>query len=147
MLEGPFWQPVWKVWGWGGAPSAASPFPEAPDAEVGGEQGGVWGAEGGEGAVPTAGGGRPAPALVHRLGEVLGAILPKGEGSGSPPGLPCGVLGVLIAANLGVTDGPPHVKDKLIREGEVAQPLIQRLGQFVWVPLVLAQLHHGGRQF
>ena len=51
----------------------------------------------------------------------------------------------LVAANLGVPDGPPDVKDKLIREGEVTQPFIQGLSQLIRVPFVLSELHHGGR--
>lgn len=47
-------------------------------------------------------------------------------------------------SDLGVADGAPHVEDKLVREGKVAQRLVQGLGKLVGVLLVLPQLHHGG---
>lgn len=52
--------------------------------------------------------------------------------------------GVLVAADLSVPNGTPHVKDELIREGKVTKPFIQGLRQLVWVPFVLPQLNHGG---
>lgn len=56
-----------------------------------------------------------------------------------------GPVGVLVSADLGVPNGTPDVKDELIRKGKVTKPLIQGLGQLVWIPLVLPKLYHGGR--
>lgn len=51
----------------------------------------------------------------------------------------------LHPANLGVSDGAPDVKDELVGEGEISQSLVQSFRKLVRVPLVFAQLHHGGR--
>lgn len=56
-----------------------------------------------------------------------------------------GPVGGLVSADLGVPNGTPDVKDELIRKGKVTKPLIQGLGQLVWIPLVLPKLYHGGR--
>lgn len=56
-----------------------------------------------------------------------------------------GPAGGLVAADLGVPDGTPDVKDKFVREGEVAKPLVQRLSQLIRVLFVLSEFHHGGR--
>lgn len=44
-----------------------------------------------------------------------------------------------------VTNGSPHVKHKLIREGKVTKSLVQSHGKLVRVLLVSAHLHHRGR--
>lgn len=49
---------------------------------------------------------------------------------------------VLVAPNLGIANGSPDIKDKLIRKGKVTKLLIQGLGKFIRILLVLAQLHH-----
>lgn len=116
-----------------------------PDpAEVGGEhgkggsghhQGGNWG-----GVVPTGVGQRPGP--TSTLCVILG-VRSKGPSQmlGSRPwwpshgGLPPsgvrslrGLEGGLEAADLGIPNGTPDVKDELIREGKVTEPFVQSLG-------------------
>lgn len=75
-------------------------------------------------------------AQVLAVGPLLEVKPRLSQGPGSVP--------VLVAANLGIPDGPPDIKDEFVRECEVTKPFVQSLCQFVWVPLVLAQLHHGG---
>lgn len=58
------------------------------------------------------------------------------QGPGSVP--------VLVAANLGIPDGSPDIKDEFIWECKVTEPFIQSFCQFIWVPFVFSQLHHGG---
>lgn len=56
-----------------------------------------------------------------------------------------GLEGGLEAADLGIPNGTPDVKDELIREGKVTKPFVQGLGELIWVPFVLSKLYHGGR--
>lgn len=79
------------------------------------------------------------------LGSRLRCLRPRGSHRAWPKSSRGPAEG-LVAANLGVPDGTPDVKDKLIREGEVTQPFIQGLSQLIRVPFVLSELHHGGRQ-
>lgn len=37
-------------------------------------------------------------------------------------------MGVLVAADLSVSNGSPDVKDELVREGKVTKPFIQGFG-------------------
>lgn len=146
-----------KCWGqrWLVA-QCALPSPHAYSAEVGGEPARGWlgtptrlgtmvigvrpGPQATSTAIPRLLGYVPKlDAQVLAVGPLLEVKPRLSQGPGSVP--------VLVAANLGIPDGPPDIKDKFVRECEVTKPFVQSLCQFVWVPLVLAQLHHGGSQF
>lgn len=110
----------------------------------------------GEVVVPIGVGQRPGPTSAphHPWATELGPSRTVGSGPWCPhprgshrvwAKTSQGPAGGLVAANLGVPNGPPDVKDELIREGEVTKPFIQGLGQLIWVPFVLSKLHHGGR--
>lgn len=151
-----------KCWGqrWLVA-QCARPSPHAYSAEVGGEPARGWPETPTRlGTMVIGVGPGPQATSTPRHPQAAGLCAQAGC-SGLSCGTPFGGLSqvkprlsqgpgsipVLVAANLGIPDGPPDIKDKFVWECEVTKPFIQSLCQFIWVPFVFSQLHHGGSQF